>query len=85
MSDTATIVIAVIGSQIASTGLVLTVLNQRLKDFREVMDEKFARVDEKFKTIEAKFETFYVRIHADIEALRREVRELDKPRIIGGR
>jgi hypothetical protein len=62
MSDTATIVIAVIGSQIASTGLMLTVLNQRLKDFREVIDGKFATVDEKFKTLDAKLETIRVEI-----------------------
>ena len=85
MSDTATIVIAVIGSQIASTGLMLTVLNQRLKDFREVMEEKFATVDQKFKTVEARFETLYVQIHADIEALRVEVRDNIPRRIIGGR
>jgi iron uptake system EfeUOB component EfeO/EfeM len=85
MTDMATIVLAVIGSQIAASGLVLTVMNQRFKDFRDAIDAEFRTVNEKFKTVDARFETLGVQIHADIEALRREVRELDKPRIISGR
>jgi len=78
MSDMATIVLAVIGSQIAASGLVLTVINQRFKDFRDAIDAQFKTVDEKFKTIDARFETLTVQIHADIEALRHEIRELDR-------
>jgi iron uptake system EfeUOB component EfeO/EfeM len=85
MSDTASIVIAVIGSQIAASGLLLTVINQRFKDFRDAIDAEFRTVNEKFKTVDARFETLGVQIHADIEALRVEVRENIPRRIIGGR
>jgi hypothetical protein len=85
MSDMATIVLAVIGSQIAASGLVLTVMTQRFKDFRDAIDAEFRTVNEKFNTVDARFETLGVQIHSDIDKLRVEIRALDKPRIISGR
>jgi hypothetical protein len=92
MSDTSQVIIAVIGSQIAATALVLTALNivwnslnRRFDDFRTAIDQRFKDFS---IAVDAKIETLRVEIRADIEALRVEVRELDKQitrRIISGR